>query len=108
MKNLEKEVLNRVVKILRERYPERVAGVYAFGSRVRGDYTAWSDLDVLIVVKDRDPSIEEEIVGLFVDEELESGIPFSPLIKDQRSFEKEKSFKTPFYANILNEGISLL
>jgi len=108
MKSIERKALNKIVESLKERFPERIREVYAFGSRVRGDYTAWSDFDVLIVVKDKDPSIEEEIVGLFVDEELEIGVPFAPLIKDQRAFEKERAFKTPFYTNILNEGISLL
>ena len=108
MKILERETLNKIVKALKAKFPERIHEVYAFGSRVRGDHTVWSDFDVLIVVKERDPSIEAEIVSLFVDEELETGIPFSPLIKDQAAFEKEKSFKSPFYTNIMQEGVSFL
>jgi len=108
MKSRERESLDRIAHRLRERFLERVAGVYALGSRVRGDYDEWSDFDVLIVVKDRDPSIEKEIIGLFVDEKLESGVPFTPLIKDLKAFELEKGYHTPFYTNIMREGIELL
>jgi predicted nucleotidyltransferase len=103
----EKDTLTRIIKGLKERFPGRIEGVYAFGSRVRGDHNEWSDFDVLIIVKNRDPSIENGIIGSFVDEELESGILFTPLIKDSKAFESEKSFKTPFYDNLMKEGLPL-
>lgn len=103
----ERDTLTQIIKSLRERFPERIKEVYAFGSRVRGDHNEWSDFDVLIIVENRDPSIEDEIIGSFVDEELESGILFTPLVKDLRAFELEKSFKTPFYDNLMKEGLPL-
>ena len=103
----ERDTLTRIVKTLRRRFPERIKGVYAFGSRVRGDHNEWSDFDVLIIVENRDPSVENEIIGSFVDEEFESGILFTPLIKDSKAFESEKSFKTPFYDNLMKEGFPL-
>ncbi len=99
--------MSRVVKSLREKFPERIVAVYAFGSKVRGDHSEWSDFDVLIVVKDRSPSIEDEIIGLFMNEEFWSGVIFTPLIKDLKAFESEKKLKTPFYENIKKEGIAL-
>jgi predicted nucleotidyltransferase len=103
----ERDALTRIIKSLKERFPGRIKGVYAFGSRVRGDHDEWSDFDVLIIVKNRDPSIENEIIGSFVDQEIESGILFTPLIKDLKAFESEKSFKTPFYDNLMKEGLPL-
>ena len=103
----EKGSLDRITKSLREQFPSRIAGVYAFGSRARGDHGEWSDFDILVVVKDRDPGIEGAIIGSFVEEELRSGLIFTPLIKDQRAFEAEKRFNTPFYENLAKEGIVL-
>jgi hypothetical protein len=51
--------------------------------------------------------IEEAIVSLFVDEEIRSGLVFTPLVKDLEAFESEKRFKTPFYENLTREGIVL-
>jgi predicted nucleotidyltransferase len=103
----EKGSLGRITKSLREQFPNRITGVYAFGSRARGDHGEWSDFDILVIVKDRDPLIEEAIISSFVEEELRSGLMFTPLIKDQRAFEAEKRFNTPFYENLTKEGIVL-
>jgi len=105
MYNHERNILKNITARLRERFSERIQGVYAFGSRVRGDHDEWSDFDVLIVVKDRNPAIENEIIDIFVEEELKSGVIFSPVIKDYTAFEKEKYLNTPFYENIQREGV---
>jgi len=103
----ERGVLNRITKGLRERFPKRIEGIYVFGSKARGDHGEWSDFDVLVVVKDRNPPIEQAIISLFVEEELLSGLLFTPLIKDLKAFESEKRFNTPFYENLTREGIAL-
>ena len=103
----EKKILGKIIGNLRERFHERIVAVYAFGSKVRGDDGEWSDFDVLIVVNNRDPSIEDEIMNIFVKEELKSGLMFTPLIKDQKAFESEKNLRTPFYENIAHEGLGL-
>lgn len=103
----EKSILSHIVEALRERFPGRIEAVYVFGSKARGDHGEGSDFDVLVVVKDRNPGIEETIMGLFVEEELRSGLVFTPLIKDKSAFESEKKFHTPFYENLAREGIVL-
>ena len=57
---------NDIIKILREFKRElteilgdKLVDVILFGSYVRGDYTDESDIDVLIIVKER-PTIDEE------------------------------------------------
>ncbi|MEW6570529.1 MAG: nucleotidyltransferase domain-containing protein [Nitrospirota bacterium] len=107
MYSYEKNILNRLTESLRQRFPERIMAIYAFGSRVRGDHGEWSDFDILVIVKDKTPEIETEIISLFVDEEMKSGIPFSIVIKDIKAFEMEKKLNTPFYENILKEGVLL-
>jgi len=107
MYTYEKEILKRIAEKLKDRFQERIVSVHAFGSRVRGDHDEWSDFDVLVVVRERDPKIETEIISIIVDEETKSGLSFSPVIKDVRSFEMEKRFETPFYSNIIKEGVRL-
>jgi uncharacterized protein len=107
MFDYERNILNRITERLRERFSERIIAVYVFGSRARGDHEEWSDFDVLVIVKDKAPEIETEIISLFVDEEIQSGISFSAVIKDIKAFEMEKYFNTPFYKNIMREGVLL-
>lgn len=103
----ERNILNRITKKLGERFPGRIIAVYVFGSRARGDHGEWSDFDVLVLVTDKTPEIETEIISVFVDEEIQSNVPFSPVIKDIEAFEREKNFNTPFYENIMREGVLL-
>ncbi len=100
-------ILKRIMGKLKERFSDRVVSVYAFGSRVRGDHDERSDFDVLVIVRDKTPEIEAGIINIFVDEEIGSGLPFSAVIKDVKTFEKEKEFNTPFYRNIMEEGVLL-
>jgi len=101
----EKEALHRISERLHDSLSGRVVSVHAFGSRVRGDHEAWSDFDVLVVVRDKDSVIEHLIIGVFVDEELRSGTSFTPVIKDLRAFEMEKKLHTPFYEALVKEGV---
>jgi uncharacterized protein len=103
----DKEALERITLRMSERLTERLVSVYAFGSRVRGDHDQWSDFDVLVVVRDKEPEVEKYIIGIFVDEELESGTSFTPVVKDIRAFELEKKHHTPFYENLAREGVLL-
>lgn len=97
----------RIARLLRERHGERIRSVTAFGSRVRGDYGPGSDFDLLIVVRNRTPALENEIIGTVVDEEIRDGWNFTPLIKDEVAFAHEREFSTPFYENVTREGVNL-
>ena len=100
-------VLKDIAKRLRAVEVENLVSVRAFGSRVRGDHTGWSDFDVLVVVRDRTPNVEKEIINIFVEEEDRFGLSFTPVIKDLRSFEMEEKFHTPFYEAVTKEGVSV-
>lgn len=101
----EKAVLQRISDRLRRQFGGRIVSIHAFGSRVRGNHDAWSDFDVLVVVRDKEPLIESGIIGIFVEEEMVAGASFTPVIKDVRAFELEKEHHTPFYEAIIKEGV---
>jgi len=103
----EREALRRIAGRLKEMFPDRIHRIYAFGSRVRGDHGEWSDLDVLVVVNGKDLEIQDEIFTAFAEEELATGIPFSPIIKEQSVFAREEELNTTFYQNIKREGVLL-
>ncbi len=103
----EKKALANISQELRKTLGSVIAGVYAFGSRVRGDHSALSDFDLFILVTEKNIEIERKIIGIIVDIESEYGLSFSPLIKTTRSFELEKNYNSPFYQNIKREAIVL-
>jgi len=106
MFTIERDAINRATKRLQEVLGDNLITVIAFGSRVRGDFSDESDLDILVVVKERDFGVIEKVVEIFGEEEDKTNISFSPVIKSLEVFEKEKAYNTTFYRNIKKEGVA--
>lgn len=75
--------------------PGVIRHLYAFGSRVRGDFREDSDFDVLVVVDKKTIEVEKRAIDVFVDEEIESGISLDPVIKTAKSFSLEQIHNAP-------------
>ena len=79
-----------------------------FGSEARGEARSDSDIDLLILVDGEKMSLEQEesITLPLYELELKTGVTISPIIMLKKLWEN-RPFKTPFYINIVNEGIVL-
>lgn len=84
------------------------ATVVLYGSYARGDYKTNSDIDILILIdKDKITSGDAKRVAYpLYDIEFETGKIISPLILSKKNWETKHRI-TPFYKNVLNEGIVL-
>jgi predicted nucleotidyltransferase len=107
MNNYTEKTLKTISRRLHDELGEDIEGFFAFGSRIRGDHNDDSDFDLLVVVIERTPEKIDRIISIIVDVEFENNMSFFPVIKDSISFNLEKKFSTPFYQNIINEGIQL-
>ena len=104
---LEKKSLHKITSQLTKLLGDELIVVAAFGSRVRGDSVENSDFDILVVVKKRTFQVIDIINALFLREERATGIPFSVIVKNLDSFQREKTHNTLFYRNIRGEGLIL-
>jgi uncharacterized protein len=85
----------------------RIQKIVLFGSRARGDEKPYSDYDILLVVEERERDLMEAIHDAVVEVLLSTGRLVSPKVFRRRDFEKYSQLPTPFFANILKEGISI-
>ena len=98
------EIVNRIADVIHRTIPDAEAILY--GSEARGDATPQSDIDLLILVDKEKLSVseEEQITMPLYLIELETGIEIHPIVMLKKNWEN-RPIKTPFYINVLNEGV---
>ncbi len=84
-----------------------VLKVVVFGSRVRGDFTGESDMDLLIVILGMDLKLMNEVIHVLHELELKHDVPISPTIYTKREYDVNKKMGSPFITNVEKEGIVL-
>ncbi len=84
-----------------------VVKVVVFGSRVRGDFDASSDLDVMIIIPTMQPETRANVIRITHDIELKYEVPISPILYTVNEYEVNKKLKSSFIKQVENEGIVL-
>lgn len=78
-----------------------------FGSKVRGDSSSESDIDILIVVRERDFATGEQISEIAADINVTLDVVISPVIYSVHEYERNRYFKTLFIENVEREGVAI-
>ena len=83
------------------------AEIILYGSQARGDARDDSDWDILVLTDyEADVLTERKFRDKIYDLELEIGESFSVFAYSRKNWQKKQSV-TPFYKNVLREGIQL-
>lgn len=101
-----KEIVKQIGQTIHRVEPSATAILY--GSEARDEARPDSDIDVLILPEGdkRDFKREHNLSGELYELELASGVLISPMIMLRKQWEN-RPFKTPFYINVMNEGIRI-
>jgi uncharacterized protein len=106
METSKTKILNQIKRIVKDKEPS--AKIYLYGSRSRGTAKDNSDWDLLILLNRDDISneVEREITYPLYDLEFDTGEVISPMIYSEKEW-NSKYKVTPFYQNVMREGILL-
>lgn len=99
------EIAREFAEKVRARVPGQTREIYLYGSRARGDEEPDSDYDVLIVVDDMVPGLEDEVFeagGEILDAH---GALVAPTVCQRDVFERFK--EVGLFRAVLREGIRL-
>lgn len=101
-----KEIVDQISQAIRRVAPTATAILY--GSEARGDARPDSDIDVLILLDGDYMSLKREmdVTGPLNEIEWQTGVLVSPTVMLRKQWEN-MPFKTPFYINVMNEGIRI-
>ena len=104
--SIAKKILLLIRQSLRAHMPEG-SEAYLYGSRARGDARADSDWDVLIVLnkKSLEDSDYENISYPLTLMGIDYGQEINPIMYTKEKW--QQSVITPFYHNVMNEGIRI-
>ena len=82
----EKHIVEEFKRQVEQRFPGELIRVVLFGSKVRGDATRESDVDVLVVIHSEGWRLGDEIRSLGYALELEHGVVLSIQVMSERHY----------------------
>ncbi|MBN1359624.1 MAG: nucleotidyltransferase domain-containing protein [Sedimentisphaerales bacterium] len=84
-----------------------IVRVYAYGSRVRGDYDPGSDLDLLVELREVTATAKRRVLDRAWELSLEEGYVISVAIVSQEAFEAGPLSVSQYARNVRREGIEV-
>jgi len=106
LSKIEKKVVNSFVKELKEKLGDDIVTIQLFGSKVRGDFEKYSDIDIFILVKKK-ADTRDRISDIAANYFLEYNIPLAPVVYSLFEREKNKKLGSFFFEQVEKEGITL-
>ena len=108
MSNKERSVLERFGETLINRLGVHLVRISAFGSKVRGDFREASDIDILVIVKERTLPIMDQIAEITSDMNIEYDLALSPVVFSEQEYEMNVEMASPFSLVVSKEEVPLL
>jgi len=103
----EQQALARFKCALQSLLGDNLLSLRLFGSRVRGEGTEESDLDVLVVLQKKDRAVCRRIIEESLEVDLAYSTNLGPTILSAEEYGQNQEYGTPFYRNVERESVSL-
>ena len=103
----EEKAVRAFISAIKEKLQDQLIEAKIFGSKIRGDYSQDSDIDILIVLDKRNKVLIDILYEQLLDIELEYDSKISLTIFSQAEYQQNLNAHTPFMESIINEGVTL-
>ena len=103
----EKQAVKAFISAIKKDLKDQLIETKIFGSKVRGDCSQDSDIDILIVLTKRSKLLIDTLYEKLLDIELEYDSKISLTIFSQAEYEQNVAAHTPFIESLAHEGVTL-
>ena len=103
------DIMQDFAKSVRKMLGNSLDSVIVYGSYARGDYSEFSDIDVMLLVslgEEGIKKISDQISDLAFDFMMKYGVDISPVITNTDHFNYWAD-NLPYYRNVRDEGVRL-
>ena len=88
-------------------FPDQVSSLQLFGSKARGDATKFSDVDVLVVLRDSAGAVRHAVHAVANGVFLETGVDLSPHVVTRDHLQVLRDHGSPLLRQIDHEGVAV-
>jgi len=105
----EKSAIEDFKQKLIQEFGEKLILIKLYGSRARGEYHPDSDIDLLIVLKEKTKDTIERLIDLEyeIGEKYGFQVHLETMLLSLTEYEQDKSFQTPFILGAEEDGIDI-
>jgi predicted nucleotidyltransferase len=107
MNEKERYAIERFRKAVKNNIGESVISISVFGSKVRGDYNEASDIDILVIVKERSLWVMDKIAEITSELNIVHNLSIAPVVFSENEYNMNKIMDSPFTVSVGAEGLSL-
>jgi predicted nucleotidyltransferase len=107
LNSVEKKAVEEFTLNVRHELKENLFDIKLFGSKQTGKFNADSDIDVLIIVRERTVDVINKIADILLDVELKYSSKISPIVLTSYELLQNEKHKTLFFDEITRNGVTL-
>lgn len=103
----EESIVLKLTKRIKDLLGNQLVLLEIFGSKIRGNFTPDSDIDLLIVVKNKDVKLKNKVYDILFEIDPYFEYKISLIIYSTYEYEQNIRLKSPFIENLQREAIKL-
>lgn len=104
---VEEKALQEFSSRIKVALADNLCDIKFFGSKCKGKFRNDSDIDVLIIVNQRNEDVFDAVSDILLDVELKYNSNISPVVLSTNEFMKNAEYQTLFYHEIARDGVTL-
>ncbi|MCP8317193.1 MAG: nucleotidyltransferase domain-containing protein [archaeon] len=107
MLSIHKKTIEELKRRLISELGDRIDSIILYGSVARNEAREESDIDILVIIKDKDIKIYDKISKIRTDIDLDNNTLTSLVSLSRRELERYIKLGSPFIESVIEEGVIL-